>query len=223
MPRIARVAPGGLIQHVYNRGNGRMKLFRKPADYDAFLNLLGEALDRVPGVRLLSYCLMPNHWHLVLWPTNVGELSGFMRWLSNTHVRRFRQHTVGQGHVYQGRFKSFPVQEDRHLLLLMRYVEANPKRAKLVKQAEHWRWSSLTAARSPTGRKLLSPSPVTRSRNWLNKVNQPLDKPDLNAARQSLKRGRPLGETEWVNKTATTHGLTFTLRPLGRPKKVIKI
>src|SRR5260221_3441967 len=147
VPRIAGVAAAGIVQHVLNRGNGRMRLFRKPADYDAFANLLADAAERVPAMRLLGYCLMPNHWHLILWPRAAGDLSAYVGWLSNTPVPRRRQHwhTVGQGHVYQGRFKSFPVQDDAHLLTLLRYVESNPLRAKLVTRAEQWRWSSLAA------------------------------------------------------------------------------
>src|SRR5208283_892381 len=109
MPRIARVAAGGMVQHVLNRGNGRMRLFQKPADYAAFVDLLADAAERVPGVRLLGYCLMPNHWHLVLWPRKEGELSAYMRWLSNTHVRRWRQHwySVGQGTCTRGDSRIF--------------------------------------------------------------------------------------------------------------------
>ena len=210
-----------MVQHVLNRGNGRMKLFHKPADYDAFLNLLADAAERVPGVRLLGYCLMPNHWHLVLWPREEGELSAYMRWLANTHVRRWRQqaHSVGQGHVYQGRFKSFPVQDDRHYLTLLRYVEANPPRAKLVRQAERWRWSSLGAAKSPDGRRLLSAGPLPRPRDWAGIVNEPLNEEHLALARESVKRGRPFGEAAWVKRTAERLGLGFTIRERGRPKK----
>ena len=113
-----------MVYHVLNRGNGRRKLFHKDADYEAFLELLAEALARLP-MRMLGFCLMPNHWHLVLWPREDGDLSRFMRWLSNTHVRRYHQHyhSYGQGHVYQGRFKSFPVKDDGHLLTVLRYAE----------------------------------------------------------------------------------------------------
>ena len=221
MPRIARVAPGGIIQHVLNRGNGRMKLFHKPADYDAFANLLADAAEKVPGVRLLGYCLMPNHWHLILWPHAKGELSAYMRWLSNTHVRRWRQHwhSVGQGHVYQGRFKSFPVQDDAHYLTLLRYVEANPRRAGLVRKAEQWRWSSLTAPHTPDGRMLLADAPLPRPPDWVTIVNQTLDPQALATARESVKRGRPFGEPAWVKRTADRLGLGFTLRQRGRPRK----
>jgi putative transposase len=221
MPRIARVAVGGVIQHVLNRGNGRMKLFHKDADYAAFANLLADAAERVPGVRLLAYVLMPNHWHLVLWPRQTGELSQYMAWLSNTHVRRWRQHwhSVGQGHVYQGRFKSFLVQDKQYFLTLARYVEANPRRAKLVHRAQDWAWSSLSSPKSPDGRQLLAAWPVRRPPNWLELVNEPLPAEKREMILEAIKRGRPLGEPAWVDKTAKELGLEFTVRPRGRPRK----
>jgi putative transposase len=96
-------------------------------------------------MRLLSYCLMPNHWHLVLWPRADGELSDFGHWLTLTHTQRWHAHyhNVGTGHLYQGRFKSFPVARDEHFLQLCRYVERNPLRAGLVRRAEAWQWGSL--------------------------------------------------------------------------------
>src|SRR5436305_874389 len=202
MSRSARVAPGGMIYHVLNRAGARLPLFRKDADYEAFERVMAEAM-RLHPTRLLSYCLMPNHWHLVLWPRATGELSAYMRWLSNTHVRRWRQHwhSVGQGHVYQGRFKSFPVQDDRHYLTLLRYVEANPLRAGMVRRAEHWRWSSLSAARTPDGRTLLHEGPLPKPRDWDKIVNEPLEAQALAAARASVKRGRPFGDPAWVKRT----------------------
>ena len=145
MPRAARRCPGGLVYHVLNRGNDRRAIFHKRGDALAFMRLLGEAKRRVP-VRLLGWCLMSNHWHLVLWPREDGDLSAFMAWLSNAHVRRYRQHyrNNGDGHVYQGRFKSFVVgPQDLHFLTLLRYVEGNALRAGLVGRAEDWPWSSL--------------------------------------------------------------------------------
>src|SRR5262245_34324005 len=124
MPRAARRCPGGHVYHVLNRGNDRQRIFHKQGDARAFLRLLAEAKGRFPGVRLLGWCLMNNHWHLVLWPREEGELSAFMAWLSNAHVRRYRQHyhNNGNGHVYQGRFKSFVVgPDDRDFLTVLRY------------------------------------------------------------------------------------------------------
>ena len=145
MPRAARNAPGGYVYHALNRANGRLPLFESPGDYAAFERVLAEAAARVPGARLLAYCVMPNHWHLALWPRADGELSEFLRILTLTHAQRWHAHrgSAGAGHVYQGRFKSFPVQRDDHFLTLCRYVERNPLRAGLVRRAERWRWSSL--------------------------------------------------------------------------------
>ena len=125
--------------------------------------VLQEALERVP-VRLLAYCVMPNHWHLVLWPRKDGDLSRFVGWLSLTHTQRWHahRHSAGTGHVYQGRFKSFPVQEDDHLLTLCRYVERNALRSGLVRKAELWRWGSLWRRESGTEAQaaILSPWPI---------------------------------------------------------------
>ena len=146
MPRTARSVEAGLIYHVLNRGNGRMRLFHKPADFAAFERVLAEGLARYP-VDLLTYCLMDNHWHLVLRPRSDEALGKLMGWIGVTHVRRHHQHyhSRGGGHLYQGRFKSFPVQEDRHFLTLCRYVESNAVRAGAVKEAARWRWSGAHA------------------------------------------------------------------------------
>src|SRR6202048_151807 len=126
MPRRLRHAVGGYVYHVLNRAVGRFKVFPKATDFDAFVRVLAEAHDWTP-MRLLAYCVMSNHWHLVLWPRKDGELSEFMRWLTVTHTQRWHacHHTQGTGPLYQGRFKAFPIAEDDHLLTVMRYVERN--------------------------------------------------------------------------------------------------
>src|SRR5438094_767649 len=137
MPRRARISTGGLAYHILNRRVGRLGLFDKPADYMAFEKILNEAHERT-AIRIAVYCLMPNHWHLVLWPRDDGELSEVMRWITVTHTQRWHAHrqSFGSGPVYQGRFRSFPVQTDEHFLTVARYVERNAVRAKLVKRAE---------------------------------------------------------------------------------------
>ena len=144
MPRAPRADEGGLVYHVLNRGNARGEIFLDRDDYQLFEDLLQEGRTRV-DVRILCYCLMPNHWHLVLWPREDGDLSNYMYWLGLTHTSRWhsRYETAGTGHLYQGRYKSFPVQSDEHFLTVCRYVERNPRRANLVRKAENWRWSSL--------------------------------------------------------------------------------
>jgi len=224
MPRSARKSAGGVVYHVLNRGNGRQRLFHKPGDYDAFVELLADVKAAVPGVRVLAYCLMPNHWHLVLWPRRDGELSAFMQRLATTHVRRHhaRHKNDGGGHLYQGRFKSFPVQADQHLLTLLRYVESNPLRARppLARSPAGWRWTSF-AARSDAGTPegLLDEWPVDRPRHWASLVAEPLADRDAEAVRASVRRGGPLGDPRWAAKTAAALGLGHTLRPRGRPRK----
>ena len=130
-------------------------------------------------------------------------------------------HTAGEGHVYQGRFKSFPVQDDDHFHVLCRYVERNALRAKLVKHAEDWRRGALYrwVQSSEPLRRLLSPWPLARSANWIRRVNEPLDDKELDRIRWSIRRGSPFGQSNWVESIASRLDLESTLRPRGRPKK----
>jgi putative transposase len=222
MPKPPRIAVGGVVYHVLNRANGRAKIFFEQGDYAAFERVLAKALDRTP-MRLLSYCLMPNHWHLVLWPRDDGDLSRFMGWLTLTHAARWQaaHGTVGWGHLYQGRFKSFPVQTDAHFLTVCRYVERNALRAGLVAKAEDWRWGSLWGRRhgDVESKALLSAWPVAIPANWLKFVNQPMREAELMDIRDCVNRGRPYGTEAWIRTAAARLGLESTLRPRGRPMK----
>ena len=222
MPRSNRVAPGGMVFHVLNRGVGRQRLFEKPADYAAFEALMEETLEKSP-MRVCSYLLMPNHWHLVLWPERDGDLASFMRRLTVTHVTRWQKHRrrVGEGHVYQGRFKSFPVQEDDYFYQVVRYVERNALRANLVDRAEEWQWSSLWRRERGTvdQRHWLGAWPLPRPRQWLKLVNESQTQAELEALRRCGKRGQPFGSEAWIETTAKELNLESTLRPRGRPKK----
>jgi putative transposase len=222
MPRPVRYAPGGFVYHVLNRAVARLPLFQKPADYEAFERVLVEAQEKYP-TRLLAYCLMSNHWHLVLWPNGDRQLTDFVRWLTHTHAMRWHAHyqTEGTGHLYQGRFKSFPVEADDHLLTVLRYVERNPVRAGLVSRAEQWRWSSAwrTGQASHSQGPALAEWPMARPRRWLEWVNQPLTDAELAAVRRSVVRGSPYGGEPWQQRVVRELGLEATLRPRGRPKK----
>ena len=220
MPRTARAVEAGLIYHVLNRGNGRMQLFHKDGDFAAFEDVLAEGLSRYP-VELLTYCLMGNHWHLVMRPGTPDGLARFMGWVGVTHVRRHHAHyrTTGGGHLYQGRFKSFPVQDDAHFLAVCRYVEANACRAGLVADAEEWMWSGLHARRFGSKPFVLSDWPVDRPRNWQRRVNMTMSDASLESLRTSVNRGRPWGDPAWVEDAARRLGLQFTLRNTGRPRK----
>ena len=216
MPRGARDALGGYCYHVMNRGNGRRSVFRKDGDFAAFAKLLCEAGERVP-VRLLAYCLMPNHFHLALWPRADGDLSAYMMWLTTAHVRRYHQHYHSSGHVWQGRFRSFPIQEDDHLLAVLRYLERNPVRADLVERAQDWLWSSAT--KPGPGLPLLDAGPVPRPADWLRHVNTPQTEAEVERLRECLRRRRPFGNEWWTKATAGCMGLEASLRPRGRPRK----
>ena len=222
MPRKPRIAPGGIIYHVLNRSVGRMRMFRNDGDFDAFDRLLIEAHQRTP-MRILAYCIMSNHWHFVVWPRGDGDLTAFFRWLAHTHAMRWRvsHRTVGYGHLYQGRFKSFPIQRDDHLLAVCRYVERNPLTAGLVRRAQNWRHGSLWTRQQGTDelRAILSDWPLERPRDWISRVNEPLTKAEIGKMKMTLARGQPFGDDGWVKKTATRLHLEHTLRREGRPAK----
>jgi putative transposase len=222
MGRPKRAADGGLVYHVLNRANARMTIFEKDEDFAAFERVLEEAVARTQ-TRLLAYCILPNHWHLVVWPQADGELSRFTGWLTLTHTRRWHahRHSTGSGHVYQGRFKSFPVEEDGHFHTLCRYVERNALRAKLVRRAEDWRWGSLYRWNGGTAKQksLLAAWPLPRRPGWIEHVNAPQTEAELAGLRRSLRRGCPFGSPAWTDHTARRLDLECTLRPQGRPKK----
>src|SRR6266511_2879528 len=153
-------------------------------------------------MRILGYCIMGNHWHLVLWPYQDGELSRFIGRLTTTHVRRYFLHYHDQagGHLYQGRFKNFPVENDASVLQVLRYAEANPLRAKMVPRAQDWPFSSLWHLARGESDPLLDELPVERPANWIEWVNQPQDQGELTRLRTSLVRGRPYGRADWVTR-----------------------
>jgi putative transposase len=224
MPRRARSIVGGYAYHVLNRANGRLRLFKKNADFAAFEQVLSEAHARV-SLRILAYAVMGNHWHFVVWPKRGKneEVSEFFRWLTVTHSQRWHAHhgTAGMGHVYQGRFKSFPIATDEHLTTVMRYVERNPLRAELVARAEEWPWGSLHRRinGSDDEQALLADSPVPLGRKWVEYVNQAETEAELAALRRSVTRGQPFGGDAWCAKVAKQLGLEHTYRPRGRPRK----
>jgi putative transposase len=222
MGRPLRQALGGAVYHVLNRANGRIDLFEQEGDYAAFERVLQEAHKRYP-IRLLAYCMMPNHWHLVCWPYHDGDLSRFVGWLTLTHTQRWHadRHSHGSGHLYQGRFKTFLVQTDAHLLTVCRYVERNALRAKLVARAEDWRWGSLWWRHRSNKQKadFLSEGPVALPADWSAWVNEAEPAEILGRVRQSVQRGQPFGAANWVVQQVERFGLQTTVRPQGRPSK----
>ncbi len=209
-----------MCYHVFNRGNAQAEVFRTQDDYTSFLKLLARASGRVP-MRLLAYCLMPDHFHLVVWTFEDGDLGRWMQWLLTSHVRRYHRQYGSTGRVWQGRFKAFPTQDDEHLLTVLRYVERNPIRSATldVREAQDWPWSSIGIGPPGVERPPLDAGPVPRGDTWLASVNAPQPEAELAALRESLQRSRPFGSPLWQQATANRLGLEHTLRPRGRPKK----
>lgn len=222
MPRLARVDVGDHVYHVINRANGKLTIFEKDNDYLLFETLLKDA-KRETSMRIVAYTLMPNHWHLVLYPRNDGDLGIFMHRLTNAHTRHVhtRTGTVGYGHLYQGRYKSFLVQTDNYLLTLIKYVERNPVRAKLTRTCETWRWGSAWRRLRGTSqeKKLLGPSPAPLPHGYRAWINTPDRENDLTTLRTSVNKGVPYGRGRWVDTMVEKHRLESTRRLAGRPRK----
>ena len=222
MARVQRMDVGGTVYHALNRANFRSALFRRESHYRDFLAILEGSLAVVP-MRILAYCLMPNHWHLVLYPRADGDLARFLQRVTLIHTQRYHAHTrtVGYGHLYQGRYKSLPVERDGHFFTLVRYVERNAKRARLVKRAEDWPWSSLHARLygDQQERRILSPWPVAEPKEYLQWLNQSAPQEETDKIRYAIQRSRPYGSQDWVSKAAAQFGLETTLHPRGRPNK----
>ena len=217
MARTARASQGGICYHVINRGNARARVFHDDTDYREFLRLMDVASERLP-MRLLAYCLLPNHFHLVIWPAEDGDLSRWMQGLMTAHVRSHHRRHGTEGHLWQGRFKAFPIQQNAFLLSVLRYVERNPVRAELVARAEDWSWSSLSPGGTAPAPKLHR-GPVPRAANWLDWVNQDEESKELAALRNCVNRGAPRGGEDWVRRMAARLGLESSVRPRGRPRK----
>jgi len=221
MPRQARINPGGIVYHVLNRAARRKRIFRYPADYRAFETCLAETRE-MKKMRILAHCIMPNHWHLVLRPGHDGALGPFMQRLTITHVRRWKEphDEVGLGPLYQGRYKPIPVRSDEHLLVLIRWVEANALHAGLVNRAEDWPWSTASSRYGKHGNPtVLSGWPVPKPSNWHAWVNESWEPIQLKRIRECVQKNRPFGPNAWANETAKKLGIESSLRARGRPRK----
>ena len=200
MSRAPRIDVGNNIYHVLNRASGRFPIFKSKQDYLLFEDLLFECVQ-IHGMHLLAYCIMPNHWHLVCSTEEDGQLGQWLKWLSQTHAQNWRvvHDNVGEGHLYQGRFKSFPVQTESYLLQLLRYVERNPLRAKLVQRAEDWQWGSLWVREkgSPKRKKMLDSWPIDVPNEYLVWVNEVDDPEQLMQVRMHTARNLPYGDSDW--------------------------
>jgi putative transposase len=218
MPRTARAIAGECCYHVLNRGNKKAAIFHEPADYSQFLALIYRAQQRIE-LPILAACLMPNHVHLVVRPSGASDLARWTHWLFTSHVRWHHAKYASTGRLWQGRFKAFVMQEDHHLLTVMRYVERNALRAKLVERAEDWEWGSLAWRRARTSPVKLADSPVPLPSYWRHLVNEPHTAAEISEIRTCVNRQRPFGEQTWMSERAETLGVENSLAPIGRPRK----
>lgn len=224
MPRVPRVDIKNTIYHVINRANARLPIFFKEKDYQLFESILENSRERF-DMRILAYCLMPNHFHLVLWPNEDNGLQRFMQRVTVTHTQRWHSQnkTIGTGHLYQGRYKSFIIQEDDHLLSVIRYIERNPLRSNFVKKAENWNFSSLYRRTFPEKFKLckriISDWPIEVPKDYVSFVNKPQTDEEISKIRYSVNRGKPFGGQDWTNKIVKAFGLESTIRGRGRQIK----
>jgi len=210
----------GGYYHLINRGNNKSVVFHQPGDYRSFLRLIDAAQERI-RLKLLAFCLMPNHVHLVVSPDGATDVSRWMHWLMTTHSHRHHLRYGTSGCVWQGRFRSFPIKCDGHLLTVMRYVERNALRAGLVERAEEWAWGSLAWRRTGSVDALLAEPPVTLPHDWAQRVNAPQSAEELAALRRCVNGQRPFGDDAWVEDQSLRMGLGPAVRPRGRPRKPV--
>jgi putative transposase len=227
MGRPLRLVGDDLIYHALNRGNNRGPVFFTPDDYRTFLRALGQTKARYP-FRLFAYCLMGNHFHLVLQPAAGQTISRILQSLTVAHTWHYHKSRSTSGHVWQGRFKSPVVQDDAHLLTVLRYVEANPLRAGMVADLADYPWSSYPARGLGRADDLLDPAPTwegvgrtaaARQAYWRRWLHTPLSDRELAMVRKSVTSGRPFGSEPWTQATAVRLGVNLTPRPRGRPRK----
>jgi putative transposase len=227
MGRQPRPVADGLLYHALNRGNNRHAVFFGSDDFETFLHSLRQTQLRYPFF-LFAYCLMNNHFHLLLQPENGQSISRIMQSLTVAHTWHYHRAYQSVGHVWQGRFRSPVIQDDGHALTVMRYIEANPLRAGMVTDLADWSWSSYGAHGLGKPNPMLTVLPCwetlgatepQRQQFWRRWVHQPLSEHELAALRRAVTSGRPFGEAAWVARTIGQLRLRFSERRRGRPRK----
>jgi putative transposase len=200
-----------------NRSAKQLTLFDGPADYDLFLEVLAEA-ESVCPIRLLEYCVMPNHWHLLVWPERDDQLTRFMRWTTGVHAQRWRRARgeTGKGAVYQGRYRWVAVQGGQHYDVARRYIHQNPVRAHLVDCPGDWPWSS--ASNEPVAvRPALDRGPLSPDTHRQSSSDQLLTADVAQQMRESLKSGQPFGDPQWSMALEVRKWLTAVLEAHSKP------
>lgn len=215
MARLARVVVPGVPYHVTQRGNRRERTFFEDADYKRYRTMLGQAARRA-GAEVWAYCLMPNHVHLIVVP---GDEDGLRRTFADAHRRYtglINARHQWTGHLWQGRFGAVAMDED-HLLAAARYIALNPVRAKLVRRAEDWPWSSVQAHLSGEDDGLVKVAPLaTRYADFAAMLEETeTDAADWARLRRSETTGRPTGSAAWLEELERRTGRQLKAKPRG--------
>ena len=218
MPRIARGLADNQIYHIINRGNRREVVFHDNYDYEKFLKLLIESKEKY-AIKIYAYCLMPNHFHLVIYTKYADSLSQGMHWISSSSVRYYNKRYNISGHLWQGRYKSFIVQEDSYLLVLLKYVEANPKRARIVKDCIDYKYSSANNRIKNNENLITDEIPILLPDDWYGYINSDEKITDIESIRNCINRQAPLDDKNWKYMVSKKYNLESTINPRGRPKK----
>ncbi|MHC4518259.1 MAG: transposase [Planctomycetota bacterium] len=218
MARLARVVVSGVPHHVTQRGNRRQATFFCEADYDAYIELMAEWCEAC-GVAVWAYCLMPNHVHLIVVPASEEGLRRGIGEAHRRYSRRINFREGWRGHLWQGRFASYPLDE-RHLMMAVRYVELNPVRAKLCRAAWRWPWSSAAAHVAGRDDRLVRVAPLLRRvDDWRAYLTARASEEDAALLRRHERTGRPLGNPRFVARLERRLGRTLRKKPPGRPPR----
>jgi putative transposase len=223
MPRRHLAGSGGFVFHVMNRSAKQLTLFDRPFEYEMFLQVLAEADSACP-MRLLEYCVMPNHWHLLVWPERDDQLSRYMRWITGVHAQRWRQARgqPGKGAVYQGRYRWVAVQSGEHYDVARCYIQQNPVRAHLVECQDEWPWSSASCKPVPA-RPTLASGPRSSDPRLEHPIDRPLDAKTAQAMRASLRSGQPFGDPQWCLALEVRTWLTAVLAEHSKAQAVGRV
>lgn len=226
MARKPRVCPGGVAQHIVQRGNNRQTCFGGEADCAAYAHWLRAAAERW-GVALHAWVLMTNHVHLLATPGSADAVSGMMQDLGRRYVRYFNHRWRRSGTLWEGRFRSCLVQERQYLLQCYRYIELNPVRAGMVVDPAEYRWSSYQANALGVASSLRTPHPEylalgdakSRLAHYRALFSAPADNDLAAEIRRVTERGLALGDARFVDEMERVTGRRLRPARMGRPPK----
>lgn len=222
MPRQARTVFAGVPHHITQRGNRREDIFYTDEDREIYLTWLQEYC-LLHKVEILAYCLMSNHIHLVAVPKTETGLQAVLKPLHMRYAQRFNRQRGWKGHVWQGRYFSSALDE-HYLWAAIRYVERNPVRAKIVRKAEKYPWSSAAAHNDMSEDTVLTTKPYWKKQmaaigNWSDWLAEGDQVDETGVLRRNIEKGLPCGSDRFIKKLEKQAGRLLQFRPPGRPRK----